>query len=86
MTKSLSKPQNEPDAPDGPTGVFELRGQAVILDSDIAKFFGAKTGQVNEKRARNPLLFPEGYAFQLAPEEWNALKSQIAIPKDETAG
>ncbi|GGX37848.1 hypothetical protein GCM10007385_00710 [Tateyamaria omphalii] len=64
---------------DAPGSLFQIRGERVILDADIAAFFDRKTGHVNELRSRNQLLFPEHYAFQLTREEWSDLKSQFAI-------
>lgn len=64
---------------DAPKHLFEIRGEKVVLDADIAALFGRKTGHVNELRARNALLFPDHYAFQLTSEEWDALRSQFAI-------
>jgi len=64
---------------EAPEHLFEIRGEKVVLDADIAALFGRKTGHVNELRSRNALLFPDHYAFQLEREEWDALKSQFAI-------
>lgn len=59
--------------------IFALRGRPVILDADVAAFFGAETARVNEYRGRNADRFTETYAFQLTDAEWTNLKSQNAI-------
>ncbi len=61
--------------------IFDVRGQRVILDADLAAFFGRKTGDVNQQRKRNADRFPDHYAFQLTKEEWAALKSQSVISR-----
>lgn len=59
--------------------IYEVRGHKVILDADVARFFGRSTSAVNQQRRRNLDRFPEAYAFQLNAEEWADLKSQYVI-------
>jgi len=59
--------------------IYEMRGRRVVLDADIADFFGKTTSAVNQQRSRNQDRFPEVYAFQLSREEWNDLKSQSVV-------
>ncbi|NKX45034.1 ORF6N domain-containing protein [Roseicyclus persicicus] len=63
-----------------PIPVYQLRGYAIALDSDVAERFGAKTGPFNQTVKRNLDRFSEEFAFQLTPEEWSNLRSQIVIP------
>ena len=49
--------------------VFELRGQKVILDSEVANLYGVETMRVNEAVKNNPDKFPQGYIFELTKEE-----------------
>lgn len=49
--------------------VFVLRGQQVILDSDVAKLYGVETMRINEAVKNNPDKFPEGYIIELTKEE-----------------
>lgn len=49
--------------------VFELRGQKVILDSEVAKLYGVETMRVNEAVKNNPDKFPQGYILELTKEE-----------------
>ena len=56
-----------------------IRGTRVILDSDLAKIYGVPTFRFNEAIKRNRHRFPEDFMFQLTREEFNSLKSQIAM-------
>ena len=61
--------------------IYTLRGQRVILDADVAEFYGRTTSAVNQQRSRNLDRFPESFAFQLTGEEWADLKSQFVISR-----
>jgi hypothetical protein len=56
-----------------------IRGQKVILDSDLAHIFGVPTSRFNEAVKRNRDRFPDDFMFQLTSEEFENLKSQIVI-------
>ena len=56
-----------------------IRGQKVILDSDLARIFGVPTYRFNEAVKRNRDRFPDDFLFQLTREEQSNLISQIAI-------
>ena len=56
-----------------------IRGQKVILDSDLARIFGVPTFRFNEAIKRNRDRFPDDFLFQLTREEQSNLISQIAI-------
>ena len=58
-----------------------IRGQKVILDSDLARIFGVPTFRFNEAVKRNRERFPADFLFQLTAEEFKSLTSQIAILK-----
>jgi leucyl aminopeptidase len=58
--------------------ITRLRGQAVLLDTDLAALYGVTVKRLNEQVKRNAKRFPEDFAFQLTPKEWANLKSQIA--------
>ena len=58
--------------------IVTLRGQKVILDSDLAAIFGVATKRLNEQVRRNADRFPDDFMFQLAVEEVGDLKSQVA--------
>ena len=58
--------------------IFTLRGEQVILDSDLAKLYSTETKRFNEQVQRNINRFPATFMFQLTKEEWASLRSQIA--------
>ncbi len=58
-----------------------IRGQKIILDSDLAQIFGVPTFRFNEAVRRNRDRFPGDFLFQLTAEESKSLTSQIAILK-----
>ena len=63
------------------TLIRTIRGQKVMLDSDLAMLYGVTTSRLNEQVKRNNNRFPDDFMFQLTKEEWSTLKSQIAISK-----
>lgn len=56
--------------------IIKLRGQQVILDSDVARLYGVETREINQAVKNNPQKFPGGYIFELTPEEWEPVKSK----------
>lgn len=59
--------------------IYLIRGQRVMLDSDLASIYGVSTSRFNEQIKRNSARFPPDFRFQLTPEEHSSLRSQIAI-------
>ncbi len=59
--------------------IYTVRGQAVMLDSDLAEVYEVETGALNRAMKRNAERFPERFAFQLSHGEWDALRCQIGI-------
>ena len=57
------------------TLIYEIRGQKVMLDKDLAKLYGVETKVLNQAVKRNINRFPEDFMFQLTHEE--CLRSQI---------
>ena len=55
-----------------------IRGQRVMLDSDLAAIYGVQLKRLNEQVRRNGKRFPQDFAFQLRREEFELLKSQFA--------
>ena len=61
--------------------ILLLRGQKVLLDSDLAALYGVTTFRFNEQIKRNSARFPSDFMFVLDDVEWDSLRSQIAILK-----
>jgi hypothetical protein len=58
--------------------IYHVRGQQVMLDSDLAKFYEVTPKRLNEQVRRNANRFPSDFMFELAQEEYDFLRSQIA--------
>jgi hypothetical protein len=71
--------------------IVELRGQRVLIDSDVAKIYGVATRDVNKAVSNNPDKFPEGYTLELNKSEklelvenfhrFSKLKHSSVMPK-----
>ena len=59
--------------------ILTLRGQRVMLDSDLARIYGVTTGQLNQALKRNLERFPTDFAFQIDRQEFTNLISQSVI-------
>jgi hypothetical protein len=58
--------------------ILTIRGERVMLDSDLARIYHVELKRLNEQVKRNPKRFPVDFAFQLERQELPILKSQIA--------
>ena len=59
--------------------IYTIRGQQVMLDSDLAKLFGIETSALNRAVKRNMQRFPINFCFRIKNEELDNLKCQIGI-------
>lgn len=66
--------------------IYLLRGQKVMLDSDLAELYRVPTFRLNEAVKRNQERFPEDFMFQLLKEEAASLTSQIAMSNKGRGG
>jgi len=66
--------------------IYEIRGQKVILDRDLALFYQVETRRLKEQVKRNIERFPDDFMFQLTNEEINSMVSQNAIPSKQHLG
>jgi len=62
--------------------IYEIRGQKVILDRDLAALYQVETRVLNQAVKRNIDRFPEDFMFQLTKEEWQNISSQIVTTSD----
>ncbi|MGH7815274.1 MAG: ORF6N domain-containing protein [Candidatus Binataceae bacterium] len=58
--------------------IFLIRGEKVMLDSDLAELYGVTTGNLNLAVRRNPKRFPGDFVFQLRAREFEVLLLQTA--------
>lgn len=67
--------------------IHVIRGQQVMLDSDLARLYGVETKRLKEQVKRNINRFPSDFMFELAKNEALSLRSQIATSnKDGVRG
>lgn len=57
--------------------IYVIRGQRVMLDSDLAQLYEVETKVLNQAVKRNITRFPDNFMFQLSKNEWLNLRSQI---------
>jgi hypothetical protein len=57
--------------------IYLIRGQKVMLDSDLAGFYGVETKQLNRQVRRNIESFPDDFMYVLTREEYDSLRCQI---------
>ena len=63
--------------------IHYIRGQQVMIDSDLALLYNVETKRLNESVKRNSKRFPESFCFQLTEDEYADLKSQFATSNTE---
>jgi len=71
--------------------IITIRGERVLLDSDVAMLYGVETREINQAVRNNPGKFPEGYIFELEEcektelvkifDRFNKQKHSTATPK-----
>jgi len=65
--------------------IYELRGERVMLDKDLADLYEIETKSLNLAVKRNIKRFPEDFMFQLSKEEWDGLRFQIETLKPKNS-
>ncbi len=66
--------------------IYEIRGQRVMLDRDLAGLYGVTTGALNQSVKRNAERFPPDFMFRLTDAETENWKSQIVITNSVKMG
>ncbi len=66
--------------------IYKIRGQQVMLDSDLSKLYGVETSALNRQVKRNITRFPEDFMFQLTLDEHQILKCHIGISSAQHGG
>ena len=59
--------------------IYEVRGQKVMLDFDLAELYEVETRIMNQSVKRNSDRFPKDFMFQLTLKEWKTMSSQIVM-------
>lgn len=61
--------------------IYLIRGQKVMLDSDLSDLYGVENKRLKEQVRRNSDRFPEDFMFELTKEEYSEIKSHFGITK-----
>ena len=64
--------------------IYEIRGQKVMLDRDLAVLYEVELRSLNQAVKRNIGRFPSDFMFQLTDEEWKNQRSQNVIFNKDT--
>ena len=62
--------------------IYEIRGQKVLLDRDLAELYSVELKAMNQAVKRNIKRFPPNFMFKLTQKEWNNLRSQFVTAND----
>jgi len=66
--------------------IYEIRGQKVMLDSDLANLYEVETFNLNKAVKRNIERFPSDFMFKLSKKEWDNLIFQFGISSSQHGG
>ena len=66
--------------------IYNIRGERVMLDSDLAEIYQVETKMLNRAVKRNLARFPEDFMFQLTDEETESLRFQIGTSNTGRGG
>lgn len=66
------------------TKIYEVRGQRIMLDYDLAELYEVETKALNQAVKRNIKRFPVDFMFRLNTDEWKILVSQFVTASKET--
>jgi len=64
--------------------IYEIRGQRVMLDFDLAEMYGVETKVLNQAVKRNIERFPADFMFRLTVDEWSYMRSQIVTASNQS--
>lgn len=65
--------------------IYDIRGQKVMLDYDLAAIYGVKTATLNQAVKRNIDRFPDDFMFRITEEEWELLLNSDMISQFVTS-
>ena len=77
MAKIMPKPENL-----APLICF-IRGEKVLLDTDLAVLYGVEARALNQAVARNRNRFPDDFMFQVSEEEYEQIRSRFVTASDD---
>jgi hypothetical protein len=66
--------------------IYFVRGQNVMLDTDLARIYAVTTKRLNEQLKRNKDRFPADFAFRLTAQQLSEMRSQIVTTSSDHGG
>ncbi len=66
--------------------IFEIRGEKVMLDFNLAEIYGVETRVLKQAIRRNMERFPKDFMFEISEKEIESLVSQNVIPSKSKFG
>ncbi len=67
--------------------IYEVRGEKIMLDFDLAQLYGVETRIFNQSVKRNLTSFPKDFMFKLNAKEWKEiLSSQVVLMENQDKG
>jgi hypothetical protein len=66
--------------------IYMIRGQKVMLDSDLAELYGVETKQLKRQVKRNMERFPDDFMFEMSPDEYETLRRQFGTSNRSRGG
>ena len=66
--------------------IYEIRGQRIMLDRDLAELYGVETKILKQAVRRNIRRFPEDFMFEMTKEEFENWRSQFVTSKSDKRG
>lgn len=66
--------------------IYQIRGQKVMIDRDLAELYGIEAKRLKEAVRRNIDRFPEDFMFELTTEEFQIWRTQFASSKSDMIG
>lgn len=61
--------------------IYDIRGQKVMLDFDLAEMYGTETKYLKRSVKSNIKRFPSDFMFELTKDEWESLRCKICTSK-----
>ncbi len=66
--------------------IYQIRGQKVMIDRDLAKLYGVQTKVLKQAVKRNLERFPDDFMFEMSDHEFKIWRSQIVTSKSDLMG
>lgn len=66
--------------------IYEIRGQKVMIDRDLAELYGVETRRLKEQVRRNKDRFPEDFMFEMNKEEFTEWRKIAPISEKDKQG